>query len=104
MPKQTIPAGGFEASASGGLHASSKGETYPWTVQPRIRKYLASCGAGRWAPPVVYEDPHHYRVVWVAFNALTGEEIGAFLKWEDAALAIDCELACEALARDGGDA
>jgi hypothetical protein len=30
--RQTIPAGGFEPSPSGGLHNSSMGDMYPWAV------------------------------------------------------------------------
>lgn len=53
--KQSIPAGGFAGSRYGGLHASSTGGTYPWSVQPRI---------------------YNGDLYWCAFNALTGRRVG----------------------------
>lgn len=57
---ERVPAGGFTPSASGGLHASSVGEDYPWTVQPRLN------GSER---------------LWVAFNAHTGYETAAYQEY-----------------------
>lgn len=65
MSKQTIPMGGFEGSAAGALHESSKGPWYPWTVQPRL------------------EGPE-LRTVWVAFDALTGFEGPRMDRYDDA--------------------
>lgn len=76
MSKQTIPMGGFEGSAAGALHESSKGPWYPWTVQPRVERTR------------ILEDGkmprEEMRTVWVAFNALTGFEGPRMNRYEEA--------------------
>lgn len=49
-------------SQSGGLHATSMGSLYPWSVQPRV-VVCSGC---------TLCDGAVTRIEWVAFNALTG--------------------------------
>ena len=56
----------LRASATGGLHATSMGDYYPWSVQPRV-----------WAMGTVgLTGAPQFRTMWQAFNALTGFEGG----------------------------
>lgn len=77
--KQLIPAGGFTGSDSGGLHASSVGKLYPWSVQPRLVDR---------------------KVRWVAFNAHTGYTSATWLCYESA-LAVVLALRADDAATKG---
>jgi len=57
-----------------GLHASSKGDDYPWSVQPRVEHTDHwNWTGGQWATR------------WVAFNATTGWTSETFVYYDTAA-------------------
>lgn len=85
----------LRGSARGGLHASSIGENYPWSVQPRVRVTYKS-GGEHVVRPVLSD----VRTVWVAFNAITGETVGTFLHYRDAEQMMHCKIEEERIYRE----
>jgi hypothetical protein len=74
--RQTIPAGGFAPSASGGLHNSSMGTTYPWTIIGVGPEDWAAfnCLTGFTGPARMFYDQAHEDLTM--YEGLTPEELG----------------------------